>query len=134
VTSKPVVITETHANNNVTFGMRLIGPNNTIVNSSANSNGVYGISLQNTDGNTVINSEASNNKAVNKGAGNGGMGISGTNNSVIGNTANHNVNVGIGVDCPSDLYGNTASGNNALRNIEVGPHTGCVRLANNPGP
>jgi len=134
LTSKPAVIFETHADNNVDYGMRLIGPNNTIVNSWANNNGVAGISLQNAGGNTVINSEASDNKAINGGAENGGMLINGTNNSVIGNTANHNVNTGIGVNCPSDLYANTASGNNPARNIVVGPGTGCARLDNNPAP
>jgi parallel beta-helix repeat protein len=133
VAYKSVVITETQANNNVTFGMRLINTNNTVVNSHANGNGVAGMSLQNAGGNTVINSEASNNKAINGGAENGGMLISGTNNSLIGNTTNHNVNFGISVNCPSDLFANTASGNNPARNITTSG-TGCARLDNNPAP
>jgi len=127
VAYKPVVITETQANNNVQYGMLLENTNNTIVNSRTNNNGVGGMSLANTGGNTVINSQANSNKFA-------GIEIEGSSNSVIGNTADRNGNTGIGVNCPSDLYANTASGNNPTHNIAVGPATGCVRLDNNPGP
>jgi hypothetical protein len=129
----PVVIASSHANDNSDYGMYLINAGNTVAHSQANNNGLYGMALWGGD-NSVVDSEASNNKASNGGGGNGGITLGGVGNSVIGTTANNNVHTGIALNCPSDLYGNTASGNGSGDIVLAPISKGCARLDNHPSP
>lgn len=98
------LVTENDASNNAGNGLQ-IGINSTISGNTASKNGGDGI----TTGNT-------------------------TNSTVSGNTASANSGRGIVVDCPANVYGNTARGNAGGDIVLTGTTTDCTRTSNNPAP
>jgi parallel beta-helix repeat protein len=125
------------ANNNGGNGMEFAIGNgsNTVSNSQANNNGDEGMYFGG-GGNTITGSQANGNKGKPRGAfpRNGGIYINGSGNFLAGNTANGNLDAGITLDCPSNLYGNTATGNGGSNIVLTPTGTGCARLDNNPAP
>ncbi len=112
---------------NVEYGMVFTRGGNTVNNSVANSNGYYGMYFYSGD-NTITDSVASSNTRVD------GIFINGSGNFLTGNAAsNDGAGVGISVDCPSNLYGNSVTFNTTAGKI-VTHGTGCARLGNAPAP
>ena len=140
-------ISNSAANNNQGGGITINGSNNAIINTPAGGNGSDGIFI--TEGNnTITNSPVKGNKSggiaiaggnntvtncpVN-GNGSQGIEIDGDGNFLTGDTANGNGSTGIVLNCPSNLFGNTAQGNtngNTIFGTSLGSPLPCVELDN----
>jgi hypothetical protein len=98
-----------------------------VSNSQANNNGGDGIIAGALPdfGATISHSETNNNVGA-------GIRALGANNLLTHNTAKGNASDGIVVVCPSNLYGNTATGKTGGNIVTSG--SGCAFLGNTPAP
>jgi parallel beta-helix repeat protein len=119
-------VTDSETNNNGQDGVHIDGNNGAFVASiTTNGNGGTGIFVFTSAFNSVIDSNASGNK-IGIYVDSVGTAVA---NRITDNTANKNSKCVILLTCPTDAFGNTASGN-AAGNLVTSDNT-CLLLDNN---